>query len=87
MKNDSWVYHQKEQQKKLTDLWSSISLISEIGSLKYTGRGASATEDIVIYNQIERERYFVIVQFATDDKVIYNQNRKGKELKFCHCSV
>ena len=39
------------------------SLISEIGNLKYTGRGASATEDSVIHNQIERERYFVIVQF------------------------
>ena len=54
MKNNGLYYHQKEHQKnKLTDLWSSISLISEMGSLKYTGRGASATEDIGIFNQIE----------------------------------
>ena len=35
-----------------------------MGSLKYTGRGASATEDIGIFNQIEEERHwnFVIVQ-------------------------
>ena len=65
MKNNGLYYHQKEHQKnKLTDLWSSISLISEIGSLKYTGRGASATEDVGIFNQIEEERHwnFVIVQ-------------------------
>ena len=29
--------------RKLTDLWSSISLISEMGSLKKTGNGVSAT--------------------------------------------
>ena len=58
MKNNGLYYHQKEHQKnKLTDLWSSISLISEMGSLKYTGKGASATEDIGIFNQIEEERH------------------------------
>ena len=44
---------------------------------------------VVIFNQIEEERQwnFVIVQFATEDKVIFNQNRKGKVLKFSHCSA
>ena len=35
-----------------------------MGSLKYTGRGAPATEDVVIFNQIDREGIEIFSLFS-----------------------
>ena len=48
---------EKKNKKIVTDLWSSISLISEIGSLKKTGRGPPSSgkrEQIVVFSTSEQ---------------------------------